>query len=739
MADFTHVLNNFTGGKVSEKFKGRFDLDLYRNSLEEFKNFFMGKIGGAYKRTGTVGIADVTGHSTDVNDSYQNIPFDAGNGTSYVILLPNKPIKTSNTSNLDEIVFYTNDDTLLGSEVLVDGQYSTNASPLDWDPQVATFPEGMWKYCQVGDILFLTHSSGYQRPLCIVRLKDVTLGEIFVIDYYDTLVLTNPVVRPNEVLRVPYNPTNLSAITMGVSGTTLTASAAFFEESMEGSLMRIDNGGTEEVIRLETYVSSTSFTVSYVLGSSTTTASDNWKLSAWSNYYGYPTSVTYFNQRLFWGGTAFKQYETIWASLVGNLFHMMANRLNQDSSSDSSGINYFGDASVDDPLSIIPASQEANAIKWLAGTRALMVGTANGEYVVKGFDGSIDMQENSNYGSENAQVVKVGKDLVFVGKDRRSLRTYRYSDENGSWISDDLTSKAENIFYDSDGSTSTYIKQISWNSSTKMLWIIMSDGTVRYLGYDPEYGLSGWGEFELGGGANDKVVSLCCLPSVDRTRNQTIFLVKRYMEGAGDYVYYLEKDFGDHTISSIHPTLSSDDILRYPRFVDFGNIATADSSGEVDGQPSNYVGESFCCLYFTDDSFGYELDVEMIDNSSNPKLDYEFPADARVIYGYLYTAELKMLPLDSGGVLGSAISDIKDISRVYLKLFRSMAFSIGSKDKRSQNDLNFEDVAYDDLTTIEKEIFLFDNPDSDEQVIVRSTTPHPLNILAMILKGDSKR
>jgi hypothetical protein len=737
MADFTKILNNFTGGKVSDRFKGRFDLQFYQNSLEELKNFYIGKIGGIFKRTGTVAVCDVTNHSASIADKYQSIPFDAGNGTSYVFMFPNKPLKAGVSGfNLGEVFIYENDDTLLGSETIVSGQYVTS-TPLDWTPQVASFSDGMWKYCQVGDLLFLTHSSGYQRPLTVARLKDVSLGEVFIFDYYDSFNITNPPVGASETLRQPYNKPNISSLTMSITGTTLTASVAIFEDTMEGSYMRIGSG-TEDVVRLVTYLTSTTFTISYVIGSAPTASTDDWRLSSWSNYYGYPTSVTYFQQRLFWGGTAFKQYETVWGSLVGNLFHMMVDRLDQDSSSDVSGVNYFGDSTPADPVSFIPASQEANAVKWLAGTRRLMIGTANGEFIANGFDGSIDIIENSNYGSENAQIVKAGKDLIYIGKNRRSLRTYRYSEENGSWLSDDLSSKAEDMFLDDDESTSTYIRQTAWNASDKLLWVLMSDGKLFGFNYDPEYGLKGWFKYEIAD-STAEVISLCVLPSVDRTRNQTIFLVKRNMAGAGGDVYYLEKDFGEYTQSSLHPTLSTEDILRYPRFVDFGNIATADSSGEIDGQPADFVGEFFDCVYFTDSEVGYQLNVEMIDNTSNPKLDYTFPTNARVIYGYEYSAEMKMLPMDSGGVLGSAISDLKDISRLYVKLYKSMGFKIGSKDQRSGLDLSFETVSYDDLVTKEKEIFLFDNPDSEEQAIIRSNGPYPLNILAMIIKGDSKR
>lgn len=736
MADFTSILNNFSGGKVSEKFKGRFDLQFYPNSLEEFKNFFMGKIGGAYRRTGTEFCREIT--ISNFLDGF-SIPFDSGRGDSYIVLMPKKSIRTDDTySTTDPSITIVRLNSTFDYYTIGSGITANNpASP--YPHRVisnATFTEGSWVYQQVGDILFITHTSGLQRPLALVRTSEST----FELNYVDTIVTDSQ--NLNNILKIPYRPRNVSNITLGISGTTMTASSAFFTSGMIGSRVKIADGSGESVVVITAVGSTTSATVSYLIGASTTTATDNWQISAWSDEYGWPTSVTYHDQRLFWGGTI-KDYDVVWGSLAGNLFHLMRRRLAQDASSDSSGLNFFGDPSIlSDPFDFRPASTYANSTTWLSGGRVLMVGTTGGENIVRIGAEQIQSEENSNYGSFGSNVVKAGKDVIFVGKDRRTLRTYRFSDENGSWVSDDLTSKAEDIFQDgligSDGET--FIKQISWNPDTKHLWVLLDDGGCKVLSYDPEYGLSGWSEFEIGGETNNKVVGIANLPDQDRERFITYMFVERYSNDAGFSITTLEKldlGYSATTLNSFTSTNTRD----FPRFLDGATFETADGSGVIDGERASSVGNTYDAIITTASDVSFVTGIEMIDDGSGVtgQLDYTFPANAKVVYGYSYSSELKMLPMDAGGVLGTAISDLKDISRVFLKLYRSMGFKIGSKDQRSGLDLSFETVSYDDLTTIEKEVFLFDNPDSEEQVIIRSDGPFPLNIIALIIKGDSKR
>lgn len=730
MSKFTVAYNNFSGGKVSDKFKGRFDTQSYANSLEEFKNMFMGKIGGAYKRTGTVLVHNLTETISDISDTHTSIPFDTGIGVNYTVFMPAVTVKLDGALSYDIVILENSDSVGLGADYQLGSGLTSivlSGYPAWPSTENVAFSEGHWTWQQVGDLLFLTHTSGEQRPLVIARTSPST----FEVNYYDTYQTETDNLDP--VLRVPYSK-NLSKKTFSITGTTLTSSNSYFTADMVGSHVRLNSGGNSDVVVITGYTSDTVMTVLYAIGSTPSASTDDWEISMWSDEWGWPTSVTYHQQRLFWGGTPKKNSDVIWGSRLGNLFHMMRERLDQDGSTDVSTINYFGDASFStDPTDFRPASTEANATTWISGGRVLMSGTSGGENLISFGAETLDIKENSNYGSSNSQVIKAGKDVIFVSKDKRSLRTYRYSDENGSWLSDDLSSKADTLFLDGAILASDFptIKQISWNSEYKQVWVVMSNFTVKVLSYDPEFGLNGWSDFEIGGENTFDVLGVTNMASPDRSRVETYLTVSRDLTNAITF----EKVMGEFKNTSIN-AFSSTDIFDFPRFVDFGQLVTADGSGVADGPIfADYIGNFFDCIYMTVDSFAYELTVEVILDGGIGTLDFTFPAGAKVLFGYKYDAELKTLPPEAGGQYGTSLADIKHIHESYLKLYRTKDFSIGSKDKKSGVDLQFENVTYDDLETGDKTIHIQDNPDTEGQIIVRSTTPTPLNILALVNKG----
>ena len=734
MTKFTTSFNNFIGGKISEKFKGRFDTKDYFTSVEEYLNMFTGKIGGAYKRTGTVLVHDLTNLSSGFTDTHTSIPFDTGRGFSYTLYLPNTTVKIDGGLSSD-LYIILNDGAGLTSPTAyeIGSGITLRVAPVipAWpSANAVTFTEGQWVWQQVGDLLFLTHTSGEQRPLVLSRTSVST----FDLNYFDSYQTETE--NLNIALRVPYKK-NLSAITMNLAtATTIASSAAYFTAKMVGSYIRVNKAVSSGVYVITAFSSTTLVTVAKVAGSTIASgATDDWDASVWHDENGWPTSVTHHQNRLFWGGSGSKNFDTIWASLLFNLFHMMRERLDQDSSTDSSGLNFFGDISIgEDPTDFKPASTQTNSITWLSGGRVLMCGTTGGENLIKLGVDALDVSENSNYGSHNSQVVKAGKDVIFVGKDRRSIRSYRYSEDNGSWVSDDLSAKADTLFLDGAilSSDIPTIKQLSWNSETKQLWIVLSNFSVKVLTYDPEFGLNGWTDFEIGGETVSNVLGVSHIRSPDRSRIETYLTVSRRMEGVSGNRVYLEKIMGEFNNTSIN-SFSSTDLIDYPRFLDFAVLDTADGSGVVQLGP-DYTGNTMDVIYITADSVNYALGVDVLNFG---ELDFTFPAGAKVLSGYLYLAELATLPPEAGGQYGTSLADIKSIHESTLKLYRTMNYSIGSKDKRSGTDLNFEEVSFDDLTTTDDTRNPSDNPDTDGQIIIRSTTPTPLNILALINKGVS--
>jgi len=757
MTKFTTVYNNFSGGKVSEKFKGRFDLPAYQNGLEEMDNMLPDKIGGAFKRTGTIQIADITSTlaSTSGNayrPSYRGIPFQAGDGESYIIYLTSHTITMANFATYLHI--FHNDRTK-AANIYGATEITARDRGDTWTPNTATLStfggNHAWNYCQVGDLLFLTHVSGEQRPLVITR----TAVDAFDINYVDQYTTNNA--GMSQTLLVPMSEPNLSAITLTLVGSTLTASAALFNSSMSSSqtLFAVESAGSTRVLIVTAITSTTIVTVSNVIGSGDITATDDWRESLWRNPtnatlsivgHGWPKSVAYQNQKLLWGGNL-SFPDTVWASLTGNLFHLNSVRLTQDASTDSSGLNFFGELQVGtDPFSLPVGSTESNAIQWMTGGRVLTVGTTGGEYLIKniGLD-TLTIEANSNYGSSSYQAIRMGKDIVFAGATRRNFRTYRYSDENGSWVSDDLSVKLDD-FNDGNFTSTPYSKNVldfTWNAEHKLLFVAMSN-TLYVLGNDPEYGINGWSTVTLGieTGHTTSVISVTSLKNTIGDIEEVFLLVRRN-DGSSDS-YFIEKLTIPYyeTSLKIDPYVYSSTTGYYnsmnnmPRFLDLAVHEQADGSGIVTGLDVAFIGRVVTATYFSTTTFGYVDDIDIItDGAGGSKLDYTFAASEYVIFGYKYDSNIKTLPPEAGGQFGSSMGDIKQIHESYLKLYRTKNFSIGSIDKRSQTDLSFEDVEYDDLTTTDQRIQLMDNPDTDGQIVIRSTTPTPLNILALVSKG----
>jgi hypothetical protein len=106
-----------------------------------------------------------------------------------------------------------------------------------------------------------------------------------------------------------------------------------------------------------------------------TSASTDWSLGAFSDTTGYPSCVTFYEQRLVFAGTE-AQPQTLYFSRSGDYENMDENR--------------GGTIADDDAIIYTIASNQVNAIRFLSATRTLIVGTVGGEFSVSG-GGSDDL------------------------------------------------------------------------------------------------------------------------------------------------------------------------------------------------------------------------------------------------------------------------------------------------------------------------------------------------------------
>lgn len=144
----------------------------------------------------------------------------------------------------------------------------------------------------------------------------------------------------------------------------------------------------------------------------------------------YPTTVTFFQNRSWWGGCQ-DDPSTLWSSKSNVYYDITIGSL------------------ADDAIKFIIARQ--GRIRWIEGSKNLLVGTDFNEFIFEAVDGvlhpgDIRVERQSSYGSSWIQPRMIGNEVMYVTSDRRKMRTmwYRILDVGG-WSSRDATFTAEHI------------------------------------------------------------------------------------------------------------------------------------------------------------------------------------------------------------------------------------------------------------------------------------------------------
>jgi hypothetical protein len=469
------------------------------------------------------------------------------------------------------------------------------------------------------------------------------------------------------------------------------------------------------------------------------TASDNWKESAWSNYRGWPRTLCGFEQRLYFGGS---RHETgkIWGSLVGNIFHFMEERLVQDdgAASGSSGLNYFGDSSTADPFSFVPAGINGNPIQWITPSNVLEIGTLAEEYTATGGDNilsssSLKVQKQTSVGSEPIQPVRIGNATIFVARGGKEVRQFIFNDRNGSYQAGSLSrlnTEIVNNGYDSTSDTSSYfnykIVRMSYQESLKTLWFVNSDRKLIGLTIEETTATIAWHRHSLGG-TGVEVEGITTVPNVNGTHIDLYTCVSRTIDGST--VYYLEKMGPFFRHAQLDNTSSSEG--DQPYFSD-SCIKKTPSTTTVSGL-SHLEGETVKVLV------GANTHADKTVASGEIELDSTPDGSTPVYIGLEYTPKIITLPLATGPSFGTALGQLSRVDRIMLRVYKAMGGKYGP-DEDNLEEIKFRDAALTgspeiELFTGDKYLYIGDTPSTDSKIVITQNEPLPMTILALVYRG----
>lgn len=548
----TTLQTNFTGGEISERALGRFDLAKYPNSVKLLENFLIYQLGGGMYRPGTRYVAAVKysakktrliqfqysteqSYAIEVGDQYMRF-YSYVNGAGGQLVKTLSDVSAWVTATAYVVGDYVKEAGVIYYCIVAHtsaGAFATDLAANRWVAQsIVEIPTPYLEaeifdlqFTQKDDTMYIVHKTYAPRKL--TRTNSVTFS-----------------LAVAPIIRGPFRDTNVTTTTITPSadtgaGITLTASTAIFQSGHVGSLWRVKNG----VVKITAYGGPTSVTATVQAEPSGTAgnlgtgpgATTDWAEGAFSEVRGYPTCVNFHEQRLYYGSTP-TDSQTVWGSFVAAF-----DNFKTDASDDSAAVAF------------LLVAEQANKIRWLSSiARALQNGTAAGTHSMSsGTTGSpitadnINAQQDTNYGVLAMRPQKISSYLYYVQKNSFQLRELVYDFLSDRQKSNDMTLLADHILRDGSGAYDIAHQQ----SPNDRIWVVRTDGQIAVLTRNPEQEVIGWSRLIAGtsSGLPGKFESVAITEN-DRADDTVWVVVKRKINGSWvKYVeYFMPEDFTDY-------------------------------------------------------------------------------------------------------------------------------------------------------------------------------------------------
>jgi len=499
------------------------------------------------------------------------------------------------------------------------------------------------RFTQSVDILYITHEDYEPAKLSRTGHTAWTLTD-----------LTN--------LDGPYLSTNATATTITPSAATgsvtLTASAITginsdtgFQTTDIGRVIRLKEGAIWGWATITARASTTSVTATVSSTLTNTDAKVTWRLGLWSDTTGFPSCVTFYEDRLVFAGVT--QYpQRLDGSRTGDYENFAPTDMD-GTVTDSHAIGFTLN------------SDAVNAIHWLlSDEKGLLAGTSGGEWIIRAStlgEGlsptNVSAKNFTRYGSAAIQAVIANKSVIFAQRSKEKIRELRYFFEQDGFEAPDLTILAEHI---ARGGLIEFARQVEPQS---LVWAARDDGTLVGMTYerDAEVVRVGWHRHVLGGAGDSDgnppdVESVATIPSSDGKRDELWMVVKRFIDGAAvRYIEYLTPHFID--------TTEQEDAF----FVDSGLTYDSNPTTSFSGL-DHLEGETLSVLA----DGAVRPDATVSDGAIT--LDTE----ASVVHvGYGYNSDGQILRLEAGSADGTALGKIRRIHKVGMLVHRTLGLKFG--------------------------------------------------------------
>lgn len=256
----------------------------------------------------------------------------------------------------------------------------------------------------------------------------------------------------------------------------------------------------------------------------------------WSATRGYPRTVTFFEGRLYFGGTR-SRLQSLFGSAVNDpLTFELGEQLDAD------------------PLFVTLNGQQLNAINAIFSGRSLELMTSGGEFRYVNREGDPitpgkQPTAQTKYGAKKVHPVSVDGATLFVQRLGKSVRDFRYDFEEDAYNSLGLSSLAPHLI-------NNVVDMTAWQGSStdeiNLVYVINTDGTVAVLNLRREAEVRAWTRWYTGSSAVEAADGT--ISGQDKVRagvatvEEVYFAVQRTVDGADSL--FLEQTDDDMYVDS---------------------------------------------------------------------------------------------------------------------------------------------------------------------------------------------
>lgn len=431
------------------------------------------------------------------------------------------------------------------------------------------------------------------------------------------------------------------------------------------------------------------------LGSTDMTTNFLW--GAWSEEFGYPQTLCFFQDRLCFGGTK-KQPYMVWMSRTGDYGNFSVEKAS-------------GTVTDDSAVALAFVSRKQFKILHLIASTDLIVLTAGNEWTVSGSDTVTPSKAvpkmQTTRGCSTVEPLMIGGRIVFVQGRGSTVRDMAYSYETDSYGGNDLTLLAKHIIENVQIVDSAYKQE-----PDSTIYFVRSDGSMACLSYIMEQKVYAWSTIETQG----KIEAVAAVQEGDE---DIIYLVvQREINGAiVRNIEYLAKN----PAKSNNP----DDYIMLDNAIEYSTAEK--SSGETEIDAAELAGEKVTVI--GDGRMYSGLTVSQDGTVTLPAAVQH----AFIGLPYRSIVELPNVEIKTGD--GTMQGRRKQISNCIMRLSNSLGGMVGP-DINTLDLMNFDEqnaVSDIKLFTGDKHMTLpiggFNN---EGRVIIVTDEPYPFNLLAVV-------